>query len=66
MIYAAICASFGWHTFCDAMPKGEKLLALIGLAFYIGGMIGGEIVESRLNKRIKKLEDKEKESENNG
>lgn len=63
MIYAAICATLGWHTFCDAMPKGENLLGLIGLVFYIGGMIGGEIIENRLKKRIEKLE---KGSENNG
>lgn len=56
MIYAAIFASLGWHTFCDALPKGEKLLALIGLAFYIIGILAGHIIEDRLNDRIKKLE----------
>lgn len=58
MIYAAICATLGWHTFCDATPKGEKLLALIGIVLYVGGMICGEIIESRLKKRIEKLESK--------
>lgn len=56
MIYCAIVAAFGWHTFCDAMPKGEKLLAFFGLVCYVSGMIIGDIVESRLNKRIEKLE----------
>ena len=58
MIYAAIFATIGWHTFCDAMPKGEKILALIGFAMYMTGMICGELVENRLKKRIKNLESK--------
>ena len=58
MIYAAIFATIGWHTFCDAMPNGEKILALIGLAMYMTGMICGELVENRLKKRIKNLESK--------
>ena len=56
MIYCAILCAYGWHTICDALPAGNKWLALYGLACYVGGMIVGEIVESRLKKRIEKLE----------
>lgn len=56
MIYAAIFATIGWHAFCDAMPKGEKILALIGFAMYLAGMICGQIVEDRFKKRIENLE----------
>ena len=56
MIYAAIFASLGWHTFCDAIPKGEIPLAIVGISAYVIGMICGQIVEDRLKKRIEKLE----------
>lgn len=56
MIFCAIAASFGWHTLCDALPEGNKWLALVGFTFYAIGIIGGEIVEKRLNNRIEKLE----------
>lgn len=58
MIYAAIFATIGWHTFCDAMPKGEKILALIGFTMYIIGMICGDMVEKRYKNRIENLESK--------
>jgi hypothetical protein len=42
--------------FCDGMPKGDKWLSIIGIALYIFGMIGGEIIEIRMIDRIEKLE----------
>ena len=56
MIYCAVTAAFGWHTFCDALPNGENLLPIFGLVCYIVGIICGQIVEDRLNERIEKLE----------
>lgn len=56
MIYAAIFASLGWHTFCDAIPEGEIPLAIIGIVCYLSGMIVGHIIEYRMNNRIQKLE----------
>lgn len=56
MIYAAIFASLGWHTFCDAIPEGEIPLAIIGIVCYLSSMIVGHIIENRMNNRIQKLE----------
>jgi hypothetical protein len=57
MIYAAIFASLGWHTLCEAIPEGEMPLALIGVVCYLIGMIAGHIIEDRMNKKIQKLEE---------
>ena len=66
MIYAAIFAAVGYHTFCDAIPNGEIPLVIIGITAYVIGIICGEIVENRLKKRIEKLEKElRKESEIN-
>lgn len=56
MIYCAILCTYGWHTICDALPAGNKWLALYGLVCYVGGMTCGEIHERRLIERIKNLE----------
>ena len=57
MIYAAIFASLGWHTLCEAIPEGEMPLAIIGIVCYLSGMIVGHIIEDRMNEKIKKLEE---------
>ena len=58
MVYCAIFSSIGWHTFITYMPKENKWLAFIGFTLYIAGMIVGQIVEDRLNDKVKELEKK--------
>ena len=61
MIYCAIAASLGYNTMYEAIPIGEKWLALFGLVCYVGSLFCGAYLEARLNTRIKKLEKEMKE-----
>ena len=62
MIYASVAVSIGVSIFLISTHIESKVIALIGLAFYVFGMIAGSVSENRLEKRIKELEDKLKEA----
>ena len=62
MIYASIMASIGIALFVTAAFEDYKFVYSVGMVLYFVGMIIGNIIEDRLEKRIKKLEDKLKEA----
>ena len=61
MIYASITASIGIALFVTSAVEGWKWVGAIGIALYFVGLITGNIIEDRLEKRIKELEKKSKE-----
>lgn len=62
MIYASAATSLGLILFLTSLHEEWKVVGTIGLAFYCVGLAVGSVIESRLEKRIKELEDKSKEA----
>ena len=62
MIYASTAISIGIALFVTAVCEDWKWVIAIGMVIYYAGLICGNIIESRLEKRIKELEDKLKEA----
>lgn len=61
MIYSSITASIGIVLFVTSAVEGWKWVGAIGMMLYFVGMITGNVIEDRLEKRIKELENKLKE-----
>lgn len=62
MIYASAATSLGIILFLTAINEEWKVIGAIGLAFYCVGLAIGSVLENRLEKRIKDLENKLKEA----
>ena len=62
MIYASATISIGVALFITSAIEDWKLVGATGILLYFAGMILGNIIENRLEKRIKELEDKLKEA----
>ena len=62
MIYASAAVSMGIALFVTAVFEDWKWAIAIGIVIYYAGMIVGTVIENRLEKRIKDLEDKLKEA----
>lgn len=62
MIYASAAISIGITLYVASAIEGWKWAAAIGMLLYFAGLILGNIIENRLEKRIKELEDKLKEA----
>lgn len=62
MIYASIAASIGISLYITAAAEDWKWVLAVGMLLYFAGMILGNVIENRLEKRIKELEDKLKEA----
>lgn len=65
MIYTSAMLSIGVALFVTAAFEDLKLVGAIGIVLYYAGMFIGSVVENRLEKRIKELEDKLKEAQQN-
>ena len=66
MIYSSILASMGLLMVYAGFHENLKLLFALGMILFLAGQLTGYIIEERMSDRIKKLEDKLKESELNG
>lgn len=62
MIYASAATSLGIMLFLTSIHEEWKVIGAIGLVFYCVGLVCGSVIENRLEKRIKDLENKLKEA----
>ena len=62
MIYATIISSMGMLMAYVAFHENLKVLYVVGIACFLFGYLGGQVIENRMEKRIKTLEDRLKET----